>query len=103
MIRVHTAVLVDDVKLSAEDFIVSCAVDQGWLLAHVESGVLSPQTDADMRMWRFSGTDLKRGRRLLELERQFDACPELAGLVVDLLEEIERVRTKLRRAGIQAD
>ena len=100
MIHVYTAVLVDDVKLSAEDFIAGLAVDQAWLTEYVDSGVLTPQNGPDMAAWAFSGRDLKRGLRLRELERQFDACPELAGLVVDLIDELDRAKARLRGAGI---
>jgi chaperone modulatory protein CbpM len=103
MTQAHIAVLLDESKLSVEEFILSCAVDNAWLLEHVQAGVLSPEPGAEPETWRFSGADLKRGRRLRELERTFDACPELAGLVVDLLDEVERVRSRLRRAGIPAD
>jgi chaperone modulatory protein CbpM len=35
------------------------------------------------------------------LERDFDAVPELAALVVDLIEELDAVRARLRRAGLE--
>jgi chaperone modulatory protein CbpM len=34
-----------------------------------------------------------------QLERDFDAVPELAALVADLLEEVDDLRGRLRRAG----
>jgi chaperone modulatory protein CbpM len=54
-------------------------------------------------VWRFSGRDLLRMRRLSALERDFDANPELAGLVADLLDEVQRLRTRLLRAGLSID
>jgi chaperone modulatory protein CbpM len=50
--------------------------------------------------WPFSGSALQRARRLRGLERDFDANPELAGLATDLFEELERLRARLRRAGL---
>jgi chaperone modulatory protein CbpM len=35
-----------------------------------------------------------------DLERTYDAAPELAALAADMLEEIDRLRARLRRAGI---
>jgi chaperone modulatory protein CbpM len=35
-----------------------------------------------------------------QLERDFDAVPELAALVADLLEEMDTLRARLRRAGL---
>jgi chaperone modulatory protein CbpM len=36
----------------------------------------------------------------LGLERDFDAVPELAALVADVLEEMDELRARLRRAGL---
>ncbi|HEX7645378.1 MAG TPA: chaperone modulator CbpM [Burkholderiaceae bacterium] len=99
----HTAVLVDEASLTVEEFTLGCNVDHAWLIEHIEAGVLPAQPGSDSSDWRFSGADLRRGRRLLDLERTFDAGPELAGLVVDLLDEVERMKAKLRRAGISTD
>jgi chaperone modulatory protein CbpM len=35
-----------------------------------------------------------------QLEQDFDAVPELAALVADLLEEMDDLRTRLRGAGL---
>jgi len=43
---------------------------------------------------------LIRAKHLYSLERQFDANPELAGLVADLFEELERLRARLKREGL---
>ena len=50
--------------------------------------------------WRFSGADLRRAQRMRALERDFEAAPELAALMADMLEEIDELRARLRRAGI---
>ncbi|MGH8767413.1 MAG: MerR family transcriptional regulator, partial [Burkholderiales bacterium] len=52
---------------------------------------------------RFVSADLARARRLAALERDFDANQELAALVVDLIEEVGRLRAQLRAAGLAAD
>jgi chaperone modulatory protein CbpM len=41
---------------------------------------------------RFTSVQLLRARRLADIERTFDANDELAALVVDLIEEVERLR-----------
>jgi chaperone modulatory protein CbpM len=50
--------------------------------------------------WRFSGVSLLRARRMRQLERDFDAVPELAALVADLLEEMDTLRAQTRRCGM---
>jgi chaperone modulatory protein CbpM len=52
-------------------------------------------------VWRFSGPALQRARRMRQLERDFDAVPELAALVADLLEEMDSLRVRLRCAGLE--
>jgi chaperone modulatory protein CbpM len=34
-----------------------------------------------------------------QLERDFDAAPELSALVADLLDEVDDLRVRLRQAG----
>ncbi|MFO1250526.1 MAG: MerR family transcriptional regulator [Inhella sp.] len=57
-------------------------VDLAWLDTH--ASLLHP---AASDAWL-----LARVRRLVWLEREFDAVPELAALVVDLEEELRRLR-----------
>ena len=94
------AVLLEEASVTLNDVVISCTVSQEWVIEHVQAGVLleNPATDPDR--WRFSGRDLLRARRLLDLERQFEANVELAGLVVDLRDELELLRSRLRRLGM---
>jgi len=50
--------------------------------------------------WHFDAVALRRVRWMVRLERDFEAVPELAALVVDLQAEIERLRARLDRAGL---
>lgn len=99
----HMALLLEDAQLTLEEVATSCAVSREWIIEHVEAGVLLGRPDPDPKRWSFSGSDLLRTRRLSEIERSFDANPELAGLVADLLDELERLRVRLRRAGMPLD
>jgi chaperone modulatory protein CbpM len=99
----HIAELLEDALLELEEVAVSCTVSREWIVERVHTGVLLLEAGADPSGWRFSGRDLLRTRRLFALERDFDANPELAGLVADLMEEIERLRTRLRRAGLSLE
>lgn len=96
MSQLPDTLLLDDQPLTLEQFAVSCTVTHGWVMEHVHAGVLQAEGDVADR-WRFSSKDVLRARRLLELERRFDANPELAGLVADLFEEVSRLRAQLRR------
>lgn len=89
-------VLEDDVCLSLEALCAVCAVDPQWVVQHVEEGLLAPLS-GPAEGWRFSSATLTRTRRMRALERDFDAVPELAALMVDMLEEIDLLRARLRR------
>jgi chaperone modulatory protein CbpM len=90
--------LLEDACLSLEELSRACAVPPDWVIAHVHEGLLPRPAEAPSA-WRFSSRDLWRARQILRFERDFDAVPELAALVADLLDELEQMRTRLRRAG----
>lgn len=94
-----TAVVLGEGSFTLEEFARACAVNHEWVVLHVEQGMLEGAGDA-VSDWRFSGHDLWRARRMRALERDFDAEPELAALVADLLEEVQMLRARLRRAGL---
>lgn len=91
--------LMEDSWLTLEQVAAACVVESDWLLRHIEEG-LFPHVESVAGIWRFSGVSLQRARRMRELERDFDAVPELAALVADLLEEMDDLRTRLRGAGL---
>jgi chaperone modulatory protein CbpM len=72
------------------------------VVTRVEAGLLSC-TVIESKTWHFASADLARARKLAAIERGFDANEEVAALVVDLMEEVERLRNKLKTAGIAAE
>lgn len=91
--------LMEETWLTIEQVAAACAVETDWLLVHLEEG-LFPGAQSVAGTWRFSGVGLLRARRMRDIERNFDAVPELAALVADLLEEVDDLRARLRRAGL---
>ena len=89
-----TAYVLDDACLTLEALCAACAVEPVWVIHHVEEGLLAPLS-GPANNWRFSSASLTRTRRIRALERDFDAVPELAALMVDLLEEIDALRARL--------
>jgi chaperone modulatory protein CbpM len=87
---------IDDLELSLEEFAHACAVGQEWVMLRVESSVIATR-DGDPASWRFNSADLMRARLLAATERTFDANPEAAALVVDLIEEVRQLRRLLER------
>ena len=97
--EIITASVLEDAALTAEDIACACSVSTEWVVRHVEEGALE-QRGESATQWRFSSRDLGRARRIRALERDFDAVPELAALVADMLDEMDALRTRLRRAGL---
>lgn len=91
-----TAIIIDD-QLSLADLAQSCGVTQEWIIERVQAGLLCTPP-ADLSQTRFTSTELTRARRLHNIERSFEANPELAALVVDMMEEIKRLRGQISRS-----
>jgi chaperone modulatory protein CbpM len=94
-----SGVLLDEVALSLEELARAVDVEPEWVVRHVQAGVLGGEVSVQVTSWRFRSGDLDRARRLLRLERDFDANEDLAALVIDLGDEIRRLRTRLRVLG----
>ena len=91
--------LVDEAMLTLDDLCRVGAVSPEWVAERVQSGLLvARRGQADV--WHFDAVALRRVRWMVRLERDFEAVPELAALVVDLQAEIERLRARLDRAGL---
>lgn len=94
-----TAYVIDEAALTIDDVAIACSVTTQWVLRHVEEGSLDCAGTLP-EQWRFNARALARARRIRAVERDFDAGPELAALVADMLDEIDGLRARLRRAGI---
>ena len=95
-----TAIVLDESLLRLDELAVTCTVTREWVIEHVRAGVLLERAGPDPLSWTFTSHDLIRAKQLYSLERQFDANPELAGLVADLTEELERLRARMKREGL---
>jgi len=93
--------ILDDACLTLEQLCAACALERDWLIRHVQEGLIPVSGTASViAEWRFSTLHLARARRMREIERTYEAAPELAALVADLLEEMDRLRARLRRSNL---
>lgn len=77
-----------------------CARDGDWVRLRLTEGLL-PAASHGSGQVRFSAAGLRHARRMAAIERDFDAVPELAALVADLLDELDRLRGRLRSHGLE--
>jgi len=96
--RVITGIVLEETTLTVDELALACSVERQWVIVRVEAGLLGTAAGSEQE-WRFASAELARARRLVALERDFDANQELAALVVDLIEEVQRLRTRLRTGG----
>lgn len=91
--------LLEESWLTLEQMAAACTVEPEWLLRHLDEGLIS-HAESVGGVWRFSQASLVRTRRIRQIERDFDAVPELAALFADILEEMDELRLRLRRIDL---
>lgn len=99
--QVLTGLVLEEEALTVEEVAHACGAENEWVLQRVATGVLTCVVAGPTP--RFASHDLQRARRIRALERDFEADPELAAMVADLIDEVERLRTRLRRAGLSPE
>lgn len=97
--KIPTAISLEDNWLPLDLVASICEVEPEWLLRHIEEGFFSEVSSVG-GTWRFSSAMFVRVRRMREMENLFEAAPELAALVADMQEEIERLRSRLRQLAL---
>ncbi len=103
VVAAESVELLGDDGLTLEQVAQACSLSSQWLVSRVHAGVLAPAAGANIDVshssgWRFSSTTVMRARRVAQLERCFDADPQLAALTVDLMEEVALLRKRLQMA-----
>ncbi|HEU4619265.1 MAG TPA: chaperone modulator CbpM [Gammaproteobacteria bacterium] len=73
-----------------------CEVSAERVRELVDEGVLEPE-GREITQWRFRAISIRRARSALRLERDLGVNAAGAALVLDLLEELETLRARLRR------
>jgi chaperone modulatory protein CbpM len=95
---VHTGTVIEEDSLTLGQLCRACDVHAEWIICLVEESIIEPQGE-EMSLWRFSGASMVRARSALRLQR--DLGVNLAGiaLALDLMEELESLRTQIKIAG----
>ena len=97
--RVLTGLILDENCIfTLEELSTSCAVKTEYIMELIDEGIVEPtEQQRDQQHWTFTGQSLLRVRKTQRLQQ--DLGVNLAGvaLVLDMMEEIERLRERLQR------
>ena len=93
-------VLEEQTELTLADVCRACAVSDDRIIELVEEGVLAPVGD-EPRLWRFTYIHMRRARVAVRLQRDLGVNLAGAALALELLEEVEALRARLERAGVE--
>ena len=93
--RVATGILLDErVYYSLREVCQVCDSRTEWVVELVELGILEP-TGASRSEWQFPGDSLHTAMRAQRLQRDLGINLPGVALALELLEEIENLRTRL--------
>jgi chaperone modulatory protein CbpM len=84
--------------LELTEFAAACGIEAAFVRVLVEEGLLTPAVEHPE--WRFGGEELARVRRIRRLQRDFEANLQSVAVMLDLIDEIHRLRAQLHRSGI---
>jgi chaperone modulatory protein CbpM len=94
-----TGILLDEqAGLTLAEVSRACAVHAERIVELVEEGVLSP-IGPEPHRWRFTGTHMRRARVAVRLQGDLGINLAGAALALQLLDEIEDLRARLRAMG----
>lgn len=91
-------ILEEQTELTLAEVCRACAVQADFIVELVEEGVLVP-VGREPHHWRFSGTHMRHARVALRLHRDLGVNLAGAALALQLLDEVEALRARLRVMG----
>jgi len=100
-IVVASVCLGEDAWLALDEFARACGVEQSFVEELMLDGLIAPSRREPAL--GFGGEELARARRILRLQRDFGANLQCAAVMLDLIDEVERLRAQLRRAELVID
>jgi chaperone modulatory protein CbpM len=92
---IEGVVLDERVTVTFAELTQLCGSDGEVVRLLVAEGVLHP-LGARPEEWRFSGVEIRRARRATRLQRDLDLNLSGTALALDLLDEVEALRSRIR-------
>jgi len=93
-------ILDEDCLFTLDEMSIACSVRTEYIIELVDEGIVEPtELQREQQQWSFTGKNLLRARKARRLQHDLDINLAGAALVLDMLEEIEQLRERLRRLG----
>jgi chaperone modulatory protein CbpM len=89
-------ILDETTTLTLDELSFACSVRVERIIELVDEGILEP-VGHELGEWCFPGTSLGRARIAMHLQRDLDINLAGVALVLDLLDELESLRARLRQ------
>ena len=99
-LQLTALILEDQSGMTLADICRACATEDVVIIEMVEEGVLTPVGQAPAQ-WRFSGLHLQHAKVAVRLQRDLGVNLQGAALALQLLEEMDLLRARLR--GLSGD
>jgi len=96
--HVNATIVEDEMQMSLAELARACRAQEEQNHVWVVEGVLQPIGDSPPT-WRFAGASLRRAKLAITLTRELEINTPGVALALDLMDEIEDLRTRLRRVG----
>jgi len=93
-------VVEEELRFTLVELSQACRVDAAQLTVLVHEGVIEPEQGDAPDAWQFSGPALQRARAALRLSHDLELGAAGTALVLDLLDEIDDLKARLRRFGL---
>jgi chaperone modulatory protein CbpM len=94
----HGVIVEDNIQFTLIELSRACQTDSAQLVELVEEGALVPLGN-DASNWRFDGSALRRACTALRLTRDLHLNAAGVALVLDLLDEVDALSSRLRQLG----
>ena len=88
----------EDHALTIDELSRLCSVDRTTIVEFVQEGVLSV-IEINSTEWRFPGAALRRARTAMRLQRDLEINLPGVALALQLMEELDRLRSALDSGG----
>ncbi|MEE4292052.1 MAG: chaperone modulator CbpM [Cycloclasticus sp.] len=93
--KILNGLLLDEtITLSLDDLCQACSSSNEWVIELVQEGVLEPSGQPQSQ-WQFSARCLQKAHTAMRLQRDLDINLSGIALALDLLDEIDRLKSRL--------